>query len=208
MHSYVVLHYYITLHFISLHHFLFNITFLFSFLFSFLFITFFYIFLGIPRGSTFSSPGLSRNALLNTCDIAKLGNAEYVQTHVLDRTVRTLEYVLKHFNKDSYVVVKNNNNNNSNSNSNNESISTSTKNAQKNTNNKNNKDDEYLVENSIMHQECSLQNLNVDLFSLLLETMVHQRTINQVLKIAIIQLIKDIVNTIFDINICYKATKY
>ena len=53
-----------------------------------------------------------------------------------------------------------------------------TKNNRSNSNGE--KDD--LVGNSIMHQECSLQNLNIDLFSLLLETMVHQRTINQVLK--------------------------
>ena len=168
----------------AFHKFLTILKFAFVFYFFTLFFFFIIIFLGIPRGSTFSSPELSRNALLNTCGIAKFGNPEYVQTHVLDRTVRTLEYVLKHFNKDSYGVVKNNPTKCSNTDS---GMIEMTKNARNNNKTKNNrsnsngeKDD--LVGNSIMHQECSLQNLNIDLFSLLLETMVHQRTINQVLK--------------------------
>ena len=104
------------------------------------------------RASALLCSTLSTNNLLHLKGKQKFKNQNYYHAHVLNRTVLTLQNVLKYSNQHSGSVTSHNHKN----------------------------DEECSLGNLMQSEECSLEMLNDDVFYLLLQDMVQQRSKDEV----------------------------
>ena len=117
------------------------------------------------------APSLIQNEILQLKNIDEFHNVEYVHAYVLDRCVRALELLLKYTNKNGENSLNKNNENSQN-------IQLDDNNYNNNYSKEKEHSSKYLL---IQAQEQSLSGLNVDLFFLLLQDMIRQRTLDQVI---------------------------